>query len=750
MPKNIYHKLFLLTKTPTCILTPDGCISEFNKAYARLFNVCSRLERGLFFYDCMNYQLARNFLEIISQGDNFQQEVQLRKNDGSNLYLDIFAYGVFDNDNRLEAIIAIARDKTLSRKSDDQLIRFRKMLDQSNDAIFIIDERNGHLLDVNETACRQLGYSRSELLHRSVLDITPRLDSDEDWLKRSQDLRAKSNHIFESVHLTKNGSLFPVEISIQYIDEKYRQAFIAVARDISDRKNAERENKKSQEQWQRTFDSSTDIITVQNLKHEVIQCNATAARTFNLSREECLGKTCYELFSGINKPCPDCPINDVDIQFEPFTDEVYHSNLDKTFSIKVVPIHDDAGNLSEIAHFATDISQQKKLEEQLRHAQKMESLGTLAGGIAHDFNNILSAIMGYNQLAQAYLPQGSKALSALQQVTKGGQRATELVKQILTFSRKTEYSLAPVKIQTIVAEALDLLRPSLPASIEIRRDIDPRCPPVLADSVQIHQVIMNICTNAYQAMQKDESGTLELDLKEIPADASPIAPEPKRRTVHLSISDSGKGMDSATCERIFEPYFTTKKQGEGTGLGLAVAHGIIQDFGGTITVDSEPGRGARFDIYLPAVDANADCQSQKNVSGQVPGGKEHLLVVDDEEPISTLIKMMLKSYGYRVTDTTDSVAALDIFRHNPDSFDLLLTDLVMPRMNGLTLVDEIKKINPALPVILCTGFSDIGDGADILARGVTTCLRKPVEAEELALAVRNVLDKNSTPRPESV
>jgi CheY-like chemotaxis protein/anti-sigma regulatory factor (Ser/Thr protein kinase) len=333
----------------------------------------------------------------------------------------------------------------------------------------------------------------------------------------------------------------------------------------------------------------------------------------------------------------------------------------------------------------------------------------------------------------------------LNQVAIAGQRATEQVKQILTFSRKTKYRMTTVKIQKVITEALKLLRPSIPTTIEIRQNIDQRCPPILADAIQIHQVIMNLCTNAYHAMREQKTGVLEISLNKTdiqPATAIPQLNLQNGRYLRLSISDTGTGMDDSTLKKIFDPYFTTKKQGEGTGLGLAIAHGIIRDFGGHISVYSELGKGTCFKIYLPIPPVTGKTTQEVTTPIEVPMGTEHLLIVDDEKPIVYLIKVMLERYGYQVTSTSESPEALRAFKQFPELFDMVITDYAMPKMNGIDLAKELLKIRPDLPILLCTGFNDSENQTKALQSGIKACINKPIQADQLALLVRKTLDSD--------
>lgn len=392
--------------------------------------------------------------------------------------------------------------------------------------------------------------------------------------------------------------------------------------------------------------------------------------------------------------------------------------------------------------FARDITEMKKLEQQLIYSQKMESIGTLAGGVAHDFNNILSAIIGYTELAKAKLKEGP-VVKDLEKVLVAGDRAKQLIKQILNISRKSQYDMVPVEVHSVVQEVLKLIRSSIPATITIEQDIDQKSGAILADPTQVHQVVMNLCTNAYHAMRKN-GGVLTVSLRQIqvsPDDSMARINQLKPgRYIELLVSDTGHGIEKECLSKIFDPYFTTKDKNEGTGLGLAVVHGIVKHFGGHISVSSELDKGTRFSIFLPRVDVPGQSDAKLSLP-DYPAGDERVLVVDDEEVLPDMIKEMLESLGYSVTAITDSVSALQAFKHAPRDYDLLITDMTMPKMDGLELIREITKIRPEVPVILCTGNSESLDGKKSETLGVKKFLMKPVLKQDLAVAVREVLDK---------
>jgi PAS domain S-box-containing protein len=391
-----------------------------------------------------------------------------------------------------------------------------------------------------------------------------------------------------------------------------------------------------------------------------------------------------------------------------------------------------------VLSFFNDITQRKQLEIQLQQAQKMEAIGTLAGGIAHDFNNILSAIIGHTELAMMNKGLASRPLKHLKEALGASRRAKELVQQIMTFSRQKDLDRKPVNLSLLVEEIQKMLRASLPATIEIRSTIKDRQSMIMADATQIHQVLMNLCTNAAQAMP-DQRGTLELSLEQVDVEevhTSSLKPGPYLK---LCVSDDGLGMDRQTLDRIFDPYFSTKKPGEGTGLGLAVVHGIVISYEGEINVHSRPGKGTRFDVLFPVTPLQ-DSEEQETSLDALPSGNERILFVDDEETLVNIYDELLNYLGYDITATTDSGAAWQIFKAQPNGFDLVITDLTMPRMTGDMLSKKMLELRPALPIIVCSGYSDrlTKEQAEIL--GIRRYLMKPLVIEQLAYAIREVLD----------
>jgi len=394
-----------------------------------------------------------------------------------------------------------------------------------------------------------------------------------------------------------------------------------------------------------------------------------------------------------------------------------------------------------------DISERKQAEEdrknlhaQLVKMQKLEAIGTLAGGIAHDFNNILGAILGYAEMARETLPSGSMAANDLDKVLESGHRAAALVKQILAFSRQAKTERIPLRPVDVVKEVVGLLRPSLPSTIAIRLRVDPGTKAILADPTQIHQILMNLCTNAFHAMEL-RGGILEIGIEERVLSRHDLQHQPKvhpGRFVLLSVSDSGSGISPEIRDKIFDPYFTTKTVGKGTGMGLAIVHGIITSYGGFITCESTEGTGTVFRLYFPALNQE-EAAAKPQPAEAIPLGTERLLLVDDEEILAGLGKEMLERLGYEVVAHTSSVAAWAAFQEQPERFDAVITDQTMPAMTGIDLAQRILAIRPEIPIILCTGYSSLVSEEQARAGGITAFILKPLTRRSIASLLRQVL-----------
>ncbi len=520
----------------------------------------------------------------------------------------------------------------------------------------------------------------------------------------------------------------------------------AANRMLQQRNQAESALRESERDYRELVQSANSIILRMDTDGKVIFFNDYAQKFFGFSNAEILGKSVV----GTIVPEKDRSGFDLALMIREIVThpERYVSNENENLRrngerVRVAwmnrAIYNNEGEVKEILCVGIDVTEKWQLEKRLAQAQKMEAIGTLAGGIAHDFNNILSAIMGYTELSLIDMPSDSPLRKNLQQILKAGSRAKELVQQILTFSRQHDPELQPVKISLIVNEALKLLRASLPSTIQIQHRIQSNLA-VFSDPTNVHQVLMNLCTNASFAM-RENGGILGVTLTDADLDAQFAKHHPgitPGKFVKLTVSDTGYGMSPAIIERIFDPFFTTKSKGEGTGMGLSVAHGIVKGQGGAITVESTPGQGSVFDVYLPAIET--EVLSSKDSEEMMVTGTEKILFVDDEDFQADIGQKMLTRLGYRVTARTSSAEALEVFRQNPDEFDLVITDMTMPTMTGDVLARKLLAVRPDIPIIACTGYSEKISPEIIQEIGIKELAMKPVVMTDIAQMIRRVLD----------
>ncbi|MDA3834210.1 MAG: response regulator [Spirochaetales bacterium] len=511
--------------------------------------------------------------------------------------------------------------------------------------------------------------------------------------------------------------------------------------------------KLSRDRAQNYLDIAGVMLIALNREGEIIMVNQKGAEILGITEDEALGRDWFDHFIPQNMAEEIKHVFNQLLHGETPLVEYYENPIRTTSGEeRLIAFHNSLlknsqGEITGVLWSGEDVTDQRlmqeealKLSEQLRQSHKMEAIGTLAGGIANDVNNILAAIIGYADLAQDDIPKESPAQLHIQQISKAGHRAIDLVKQIMAFSRQEATERIPLHIPPIIKETLKLLRATLPTTIEIRQNIEPTCGNILADPTAIHQVLLNLCTNSAQAME-ETGGILGISLKDITITGKQQQLESKLLPglyVQLTVQDNGIGIAPDVIERIFDPYFTTKEVGRGSGMGLAVVVGIVKSHDGLITVDSSPATGTIFKVYFPQT--FAEITAQDNNTAPLPSGKEKILIVDDEEPIVTMFKRLLSRRGYQTTAITSSTEALELFRAHPDGFDLVLTDQTMPLLTGEQLTKELLKLRPELPIIICSGNSEKMSRKKALSIGIKVYMTKPVDARELALTIRQVLD----------
>ncbi|MDQ1333223.1 MAG: hypothetical protein QG552_173 [Thermodesulfobacteriota bacterium] len=521
---------------------------------------------------------------------------------------------------------------------------------------------------------------------------------------------------------------------------------IVHAEDQTERKRSERELRESEERYRSLFEHSKDAILLTNPDGSILDANPAACEMFGRSLEEIrsLGRNGLVDMTGPHLQAPLSERMRKGSEMAEIT--MLRANGDK-FPVEITSaVFVDSSRQQKTSMIIRDITErvqaqeeQKRLEAQVRRAQRMEAISTLAGGIAHDFNNILSAVMGYAQLAQMKLGRESKPYADLKEVVQSANRAKLLIRQILAVGRSQDQERQSMQLKYIVKEALSLLRSTLPSTIEIRETYDKDIGIIDADPTQMHQVLMNLCTNAAYAMEKS-GGILEVNLRNaefgtrnVELDLGPGG------YLRLTVSDTGCGMTPEIIAKIFEPYFSTKEKGMGTGLGLSVVHGIVSQHGGVMTVESEPGKGSKFHVYLPLSQAEEQ-RPWPEEETPAPTGDERILFIDDEAALARMGKEMLQRLGYEVTSMTSSIEALALFRKDPKQFDLVITDTTMPHMPGDILAQEMMTIRPDIPIIICTGHSERMSLEKAKEMGIKAFLMKPMVMRDLAETVRKALD----------
>ncbi len=742
----------IFKKLDNAILVLDikNRVTDMNLAAESLFNIC------------VNENIGRDVRQIFVDYPQLSKLPDEMKTTEVSLFIEGHE-GIYDihvstlNDKQGPALgqVITLRDITEQKRVENVLRegeeRTRVTFNAINDPVFLhplLEEGFAPFVDVNDTACKRYGYTREEILALRAPDITKKSDANTHSARdHRQRLRGSKRLIFEATHVTKSGEEFPVEINSAVIELSGRPMILAVVRDITERKVAEEKLKQSEEQYRTMVERSNDMIWTLDTSGNITFFNKQAEEVTGFKLKEWVGKSFVPLILEEDLPMF-MEIFEKGLKGEAAQYELRLRTKEGeilTLAVNTAPLLME-GKVNGVVSFGRDISERKlaqaekdKLEKQLQQAQKMESIGTLAGGIAHDFNNILSGIFGYTELMKIKLQNDPEMLVCLESIFKAGYRAKELVEQILTFSRQSVNERNPMHIQLVIKEALNLIKSLLPSTIFIRQRIQKDCGLVLADHTQIHQIIMNLCTNAYHAME-ETGGELKIVLVEVELAAKDL----KNKTmipgkyVQLTVADTGPGMHPRVINRIFDPYFTTKEEGKGTGLGLAVIHGIVKSHEGYIRVDSEPGKGTEFHVYLPMIEAFQETAQIETQPLQT--GNEHVLLVDDQNDVIDIEQEILEALGYQVTANTSGADALDNFRANPDSFDLVITDMTMPHITGDKLARELIKIRPDIPVILCTGFSETMSKEKAAALGIKGFLLKPVMMKELSSAIRTVLD----------
>jgi PAS domain S-box-containing protein len=627
--------------------------------------------------------------------------------------------------------------------------RYRRLTENSPDMIYRMSLPDGNYEYVSPAATYIFGYPPDAWYDNPFL-IRKIIHPDWHWYFEEQWENLLNGHVtptYEYKIIHKDQSVRWInQRNILVKDDNGRPVAIeGVATDITERKQVETRIKESEERYRTVADFTYDWEHWVAPDGNFLYVSPSCERITGHKAQDFIDNP--SLFLEIIHPDDHRSVNAhfYDQHHMPNPEHIEFRILTKAgqkrwISHSCQPVYGSEGQWLGRRASNRDVTEIKQIEEQLRHAQRMEAIGTLAGGIAHDFNNILTPILMGTELAQLTIPEDDLAQEHLWKVLQAGHRAKELVKQILTFSRQDEEKVKPLKLIPIVKEVVKLIRASLPATIEINQHIQAQSDIILANPIQIHQVIMNLCTNAAYAM-REKGGILEIGLTNDTMEAGDLIRSGEIKPgnfVKITVQDTGHGIDSRIRENIFDPFFTTKEREEGTGMGLSMVHGIVKSLEGAIAVASEPLKGTLFSVYLPCVKAELVDENEKRESA--PPGTERLLFIDDEPMIPEIYESMLQQLGYHVEIRTKPLEAWDYFCENPDKVDMMITDQTMPYITGIELAKKVLELRPGLPIILCTGFSQ-QEVVDVARNaGISAVLFKPIGRLTFAQTIRNILD----------
>ncbi|MBD3290741.1 PAS domain S-box protein [candidate division KSB1 bacterium] len=647
-------------------------------------------------------------------------------------------------------IVAVYNDITQRKQAEERLKFLANLLDAVEQAVIVTDQ-DGHIIYWNPFAEKFYGWKESEVFGRNIMEVTVPQITKEQGAEIMSCLNAGKSWSGEFSVQRRDGTIFPAIVTDTPLFDSNGNLseIIGITTDITELKNTESELQAERERLKVTLQSIGDGVITTDVEGNVVLLNRVAEALTGWSQKEAKGKKLNEIFHVIdvqtekphngsendalqNSSVADVNINNVLIS---------RDGTERIIADSKAPIVDADGNTVGIVLVFRDITDKIKLETELRHAHKMEAIGNLAGGIAHEFNNVLGIIIGNTELGLLDVEKWHPVAENLNEIKLASLRAKDVVKQMLSFSRKMDIKREPVDIRIIIKESIKLLRASIPTTIQLRQKFSEKVDTLVADPTQIHQLVINLCNNAAQAMS-DNGGTLTIELSNITLTNKTAPAHSNLRPgnyVQLSVRDTGHGIPPDALDKIFDPYFTTKDAGKGTGMGLAVVHGIVKAHEGVIDVESSVGSGTAFHIYFPA--SRKKPQRHKTMEISLPTGSENILFVDDEKSIVKLCNKILSQLGYSVTYDTDPIHIRELFRSDPQKYDLVITDMTMPNLSGDRLAIDLLQIRPDIPIIICTGFSEKISPEKAEQMGIKGFLMKPVEQVPLAKLVRKVLDE---------
>ncbi len=733
-----------------------------------------------FFMDEDGKKACESHLERRKQGIKEQHDFEFLRRDGTRVYTRLVASPITDDEGMYIGGIASVIDITEQRQAEEALREARDGLEQR------VQERTAELVKANEQLQREIqdrkkaekalraseeeygtlvedsltgiyidqdgkivfanrklaeiyGYSREELAGMESWKLVHPEDRPlTDAIRRKRVKGEEAPAEYEARGLTKDGETRWIVRRNTRIEYQGRPAILGNVVDVTKRKRAEEALVGAKEDWENTFDAITDMVMLLDNEHRIVRTNTSTAEAFNTTEELLVGKKCYEVVHGQSQPVEKCPLITTTQTRKPSSREVAVPRIDRTCICSTSPILDHEENLIGYTHTLKDITESKRLEAQLQQAQKMEAIGTLAGGIAHDFNNVLMGIQGNISLMLLDVDSAHPHHEKLERIEKQIQRASRLTSHLLGYARKGRYEIKPLNVNQLVEETSHTFGRTK-KGITIHRDLAEDLFVIEADPGQIEQILWNLYVNAADAMPSGGDLILKtMNVTDKDIKGGLYDPKPGNYVL-LTVTDTGAGMDKKTMGRVFDPFFTTKEMGRGTGLGLASAYGIMKAHGGYIDVDSKKGQGATFSICLPASDKEVP-KAVKSAE-RFTEGSGTVLLVDDEEVILEVGQELLETMGYRVLLARNGQEAVEVYEMNRDNIDIVVMDMVMPKMGGGEAYDRMKEINPDIKALLSSGFSIDGEASEILERGCDGFIQKPFAMKDLSRKISEILER---------
>jgi two-component system, cell cycle sensor histidine kinase and response regulator CckA len=741
--EELYRLLFYQSPVGIFHFDNDLRVTDFNEQFVGLLKSTRALLKGLDLNAIKDRRVLPAIREAIGGRESVYEGPYEATTSSAQVWVMMKTAPLFDENGRVRGGIGIVEDFTKRREAAREIFMLAQALRSIRDCVSITDLED-KVLFVNEAFSKIYGYSPEEIVGKSI-SLVRSASNPRSVVEQILPATLKGGWEGEILNRRKDNTEFPVYLSTSVVRDGDGKtiALIGAATDITERRRADSNLRESEEKFRSLVDTARDVIFTATPRGVITSLNQAFETSTGWSRAEWLGKTYYDLFHN----------EDVEGSRQYFIRALEGVKV----PVREIRIHrkgggyvvgeftitpqKERGKIVGLIGVARDVTERKRLEDQYRHAQKMESLGTLAGGIAHDFNNILAIILGHASLIPRNQGNPAKQTANIDAVIQASHRGAALVRQLLTFASKSDILFESVQLNEVITETTRLLGETFPKTIVVRLQLEENLPTIVADPNQLHQLLLNLCINARDAMPR--GGTLSIRATFVGGEMlSSHFPNVGAKTyVVLQVSDTGHGMDLATKRRIFEPFFTTKEKGKGTGLGLATVYGIVESHGGFVDVDSELGVGSTFHVYFPTqVIIEEATASQGMSTDDVPGGTETILIVEDEEMLREMLKTVLSSKGYQVLTASDGIEAVEIYALHRQNINLVVADIGLPRLAGSEVFLRLKQSNPGIRVVLASGFLEPALKTEMIKAGAKEVIQKPYQPNEFLKSVRKALD----------